>query len=283
MATEEQKAMITRGIIGSAILIHRQYLPLMVQERFGHSVYDYDTQQMKNGQFRRLMKFVSALLMSNRYAATASGVGMAAALSAGPLGMVISGGLMYYMSANKQKKGGETSMKDVINKTFNDFSTREANMESQMNRYAFKQIGYELALFHLLVNTAASMICFYADDHKKDKIANMLAYWMRGFQWESYTPYRFNDIFQNFKSPSAALSMIDRISTFFNMANESLVEDSMMWLLNLCGLPFYDKDYDSQIKRGTYKGHSRAFRDFMKMTPGKNIYEQYVDSRAKRT
>ena len=283
MATEEQKAMITRGIIGSAILIHRQYLPLMVQERFGHSVYDYDTQQMKNGQFRRLMKFVSALLMSNRYAATASGVGMAAALSAGPLGMVISGGLMYYMSANKQKKGGETSMKDVINKTFNDFSTREANMESQMNRYAFKQIGYELALFHLLVNTAASMICFYADDHKKNKIANMLAYWMRGFQWESYTPYRFNDIFQNFKSPSAALSMIDRISTFFNMANESLVEDSMMWLLNLCGLPFYDKDYDSQIKRGTYKGHSRAFRDFMKMTPGKNIYEQYVDSRAKRT
>ena len=151
-----------------------------------------------------------------------------------------------------------------------------------MNKYAFKQIAYELALFHLVVNTVANMICFYADDHDDDKLIQALAYWMRGFQWEAFTPYRLNDIFQNFKSPSAALSMVDRISTFFNMANTSLVEDPIIWFMSLCGSTIFDQDYNSKIKRGTYKHKSKVFRDTMKATPLKNTYEQVVDSRAKR-
>ena len=74
-------------------------------------------------------------------------------------------------------------MKEVFKKSFNDFSTREATIESQMNRYAFKQIAWELTLFNILVSTVANMICFYADDHKDDKLIQAIAYWMRGFQW----------------------------------------------------------------------------------------------------
>ena len=283
MATEEQKSLISRGIIGSFILIHRQYLPLMVQERVGNTIYDYDTQQMKNGQFRRLANFVQSLLLSNKYASAAAGAGIASALSLGPVGAIIGAASMYGYAKYKQKNGGDKSMKDVFKKSFNDFSTREANIESQMNRYAFKQIAWELTLFNILVSTVANMICFYADDHKDDKLIQAIAYWMRGFQWEAFTPYRLNDIFQNFKSPSAALSMVDRIATFFNMTNTSLVDHPISWIMNLCGLPIFDKQYDETIKRGTYKGHSREFRDAIKMTPLKNIYEQTIDSRAKRT
>lgn len=45
MATETQKAAITTGWVGSAILTHRQYLPLMLQDRlFGEMVWDMDMQ-----------------------------------------------------------------------------------------------------------------------------------------------------------------------------------------------------------------------------------------------
>ena len=43
VATTTQKAAITSTFIGSCILMHRQYLPLMLQERFGKTYYDLDT------------------------------------------------------------------------------------------------------------------------------------------------------------------------------------------------------------------------------------------------
>lgn len=53
MATETQKAAITTGWVGSAILTHRQYLPLLLQDRlFGEMVWDMDMQQYQGGVFR---------------------------------------------------------------------------------------------------------------------------------------------------------------------------------------------------------------------------------------
>nr|DAU12146.1 MAG TPA: hypothetical protein [Caudoviricetes sp.] len=43
MPTETQRAAVTQSWIGSFILIHRQFLPMIIQERFGERVYDYDT------------------------------------------------------------------------------------------------------------------------------------------------------------------------------------------------------------------------------------------------
>jgi len=44
MATETQKAAITTNFLGAAVLTHRQYLPLMLTERFGEMTWDMDTQ-----------------------------------------------------------------------------------------------------------------------------------------------------------------------------------------------------------------------------------------------
>jgi len=43
VATETQKAAISTSILGAATLVHRQYLPLQLQDRFGKTVYDMDT------------------------------------------------------------------------------------------------------------------------------------------------------------------------------------------------------------------------------------------------
>lgn len=54
IATRLQKAMMTRNAIGAFVLIHRQYIPLMLSKIFGKRVYDYDTHEYKNGQFRTM-------------------------------------------------------------------------------------------------------------------------------------------------------------------------------------------------------------------------------------
>lgn len=62
MATETQKALATTSIIGSLILIHRQYFPLMLQNRFGNLVYDEDTGQYTQGIYRTVWDGLRLLL-----------------------------------------------------------------------------------------------------------------------------------------------------------------------------------------------------------------------------
>jgi hypothetical protein len=58
MATDLQRAAITQSVLGALVLIHKQYLPLIIQRYFGKRVYDYDTHQYKNGVFRTLFNIV---------------------------------------------------------------------------------------------------------------------------------------------------------------------------------------------------------------------------------
>ena len=73
MATEEQKGMITQNIIGSLVLIHRQYLPLQWIESFGAPVYDMDMQTYKGGRFHVMYKYIKELAMQSTF--NAVGVG----------------------------------------------------------------------------------------------------------------------------------------------------------------------------------------------------------------
>jgi len=49
MATRLQKAMMTRNALGAFVLIHRQYIPLMLQQTWGKRVYDFDAEEYKGG------------------------------------------------------------------------------------------------------------------------------------------------------------------------------------------------------------------------------------------
>lgn len=69
---------------------------------------------------------------------------------------------------------------------------------------------FEILLYNALIAPAVSIFCKYADD-SDDWWIQMLAYWFRAFQWESYTAYRLDDLFNNIRSVTAAESVIDGV------------------------------------------------------------------------
>ena len=289
MATEKQKGTITRGILGSMILIHRQYLPLMLQERFGETVYDYDTHMYGGGQFRSVLNFMYCLASRNKYIAAATGVALGSILPFGAVGSAIAGISMFLNSMYKQnlrKKSGveQESLKAVFNHYFNDFSTQQSTAKSQANRYAFKQIGIECAAYFTMLQTFVNLLCFYADDPRRKKwyLLQALAYWARGVQWEAGTPYRMKEIFDAMKSPSAALSSVDRLSAFMNMYSDSIFDIPLIWIASLFDSTSNELQYKKTVTKGVYKGKPTWFKNTMRLTPYKNIYEQVEGSREKR-
>jgi hypothetical protein len=66
-------------------------MPLVIQERFGPRVYDYDTQQYKNGQFRTVFQVIRDLAFNNVILGTGASAAMGAAFF-GPFGLL--GGLL---------------------------------------------------------------------------------------------------------------------------------------------------------------------------------------------
>ena len=79
MATRLQKAMMTRSFLGAFVLIHRQYIPLMLAQTWGKRIYDFDAREYKNAQFRTLFKYCGNVAASNSLAAVGAGafVGLA--------------------------------------------------------------------------------------------------------------------------------------------------------------------------------------------------------------
>lgn len=61
MATDTQRALGMRTILISAALIHRQFLPLMLSERYGNTVYDVDTQYLENGLYRNVWNYIGSM------------------------------------------------------------------------------------------------------------------------------------------------------------------------------------------------------------------------------
>jgi hypothetical protein len=88
MATEEQKGMITQSILGSLILIHRQYLPLQWVESFAAPVYDMDMQTYKGGRFHVMYKYIKELAMQSTKNFTTIGAILGTYLGLGTTGVI---------------------------------------------------------------------------------------------------------------------------------------------------------------------------------------------------
>lgn len=66
--TPAQKAFITFNCAGALIMMHRQYFPVMIQQRFGATVYDFDTQAYQIGVFRALLDIIGKPVMDGHRA-----------------------------------------------------------------------------------------------------------------------------------------------------------------------------------------------------------------------
>jgi hypothetical protein len=121
MATRLQKALMTRNFLGAFVLIHRQYIPLMLQQTWGKRVYDFDAEEYKGGQFRTLFNYCRNLWASNALAAAGAGAfvglafgGFSPVFLAGCGTISLATSLVYNIKHRKDRK----SLKNVNNEFF---------------------------------------------------------------------------------------------------------------------------------------------------------------------
>lgn len=304
MATESQKAAITTNALGAAILVHRQYFPLMLQERLGDTVWDNSTQQFKGGSFRAGWQLLNVLskgysdemnlqnFQPNRKKSILTGLATGAAIGSfipvgGPLIGVAIGAAMGALLGSRAKTSRS------LQKFLYDNSSESQARLCRFRRQQLKRLATEIALYKLVVVPAVAIICAYADSNDDNKLLQLLAYISIRTQWEVFTPYRLDDALNNFKSVSAQTGTLDAIE---NVAT-SLPEYALYSLMPQGSL--YDtflggslNNYDPSIQRGIYSDYNipftgiewnKATRDIFKATPFHHAYEQFLDSKSKRS
>lgn len=289
MATDLQRAAITQSVLGALVLIHKQYLPLIIQRYFGKRVYDYDTHQYKNGVFRTLFNLVGQLMQNNLIAGIGAGVFTGSAFG-GFIGATIGGaaaiGVRAY-GAYQHRRGKESkSVKQIFNEAFNDFSTKKSTAMSYANRFNMKEVAATVIGYRLIVQPLVGLVCSIADDDDDDKWwLQLLAYAMRAFEWEYYTAFRTDDMLNNVKSPTAATSVIDALESLGGSITNTispqgnfLFDPSQTW--DDWEDIFGGSDYT--IQSGAYEDWQPWQRDVVKGTAFHNLYEQLKNSKAKR-
>lgn len=293
MLTAMQKAALSQNILFNIIMIHRNYLIPMFNRYFGEQVYDYNTRQYKNGEFRTLFKFVLELSQNNLMAGMASGAFTGASFGGG-LGAVIGAavGASIY-SYNRFKNGkSQKSLKQILNENFNTFDTDKNAAMSYYRRYQLYHVAATVFAYQFLISPLVGLIASLADEDDDNLFwLQYLAYISRATQWETYTPFRGDDLLNNVRSATAMESILDVADLLSSsMFGHKEIAWNINWLLEL--LLTQDKenqedgkvidDGDTIIKRGSYKGYPKWFRTILKSTSARNIFEQYTNSKAKR-
>lgn len=275
MATKTQKAAITQNVLGAAVLTHRQYLPLMIQERFSNTVFDYDMSMYKNGQHRLFFNYCTALMSTSPVIGGALGASLAYAIlrSTPYIGNYISlfgaAAGIYYSYYSRKNKSNE-SFSQINQRFFNDNSSETSRLKSHYNKKMLKQIFLELLTYNIL-SAFVKWVCGKADKDKDEWWLQFTALCLRQFEWEAYTPYRFDDIFNNIKSVGAITGTIDYIQSSVGGILSLGLELFPILLNTLAG----NEEKDSKtIRSGVYQYWKKENKDLMKAVPIHNWYEQ---------
>ena len=284
MATPLQRAAITKSWIGCFVMIHKQFLPLILQRAFGKRVYDYDMEQYKNHVFGTVFEYVYQVALNNLFAGI--GLGSVLGLAFGN-GLFIAGGastgaIINMIGRYRRSKSGQKakSIQEINDEFFSNYSDRKSTMISNANRYNFREFMIKVASYHIIA-LLVSMLCAKADDDD-DKLLDFLAYIARAFQWESYTEFRLDDMLNTTKSPSPATGSIDATQSAINTIVNTISPQGN-FLDFLSSFDGYDDEEDDIIYTpGAYEGWHKLQRDIFKATPYHNFIEQIYDSDKKR-
>ena len=245
MATRLQKAMMTRNFLGAFVLIHRQYIPLMLQQTWGKRVYDFDAEEYKGAQFRTLFNYVRNVACANALSSIGAGafVGLAfGGFAPVPIIFCSALSLAYSLQHKIRHRGDKKSLKDVnkeffgtgIGSVLNPFGAKFSSIkegQSQVdhdneiaNAYQIRQTFYEVMLINFMIAPVANFLAAAADNVDKDDdrwkwlLLQSLAYWARAVQFETNSKYNLIDILNNVKSATAATAVTDSylagLSTF---------------------------------------------------------------------
>lgn len=254
MQSETQKSAITSNILGAFVLMHRQYLPVMLQERFGHSVWDNSTQQITGGIFRSAINpNTIKSILSAMWGASID---------------MFTANQNYYDSFNSRYyKDAETPM-DILKKRY--------------NMYKLKQVSTEMIAIYVILTPLVHLLERYINDNDDDnKLLNLLLYVQYRSLWESQTPYLFSDLSNNVKTVTAGTSGTDKLQNLIESTSRTYFPFIFDNLLDTFLPDSKKKKFNKEVQRGSYKGWLKVQRDLFKLTPFHNVYEQYYDSKSK--
>lgn len=297
MATEEQKGMITQNIIGSLVLIHRQYLPLQWIESFAEPVYDMDMETYKGGRFHVMYKYLKELATQSTGKFASIGALLGAYVGLGTTGLIpaalIGTGIGVIGGKLTKKYHQHKSIKQVNKEFFNDTSSEKSMLLSRHRQRVRNQVLAEVAMCKVL-QILVSMFCNFMDtpDKKDQKAMQFLALVLRQLEWETYSPYRGDDTLSSLKTASPVTGTSDDIQNGFSLAENYTAymfsnltgtgtATSPLGLLNTMFLA-PEQDIFRTMRSGPYEGDAYWEKVLYKLTPWSNTYEQYKDSKGKR-
>lgn len=271
MATRLQKALMTRNWLGALVLIHRQYIPLMLQQTWGKRVYDFDAEEYKGGQFRTLFNYVRNVACANVLSSVGAGAFVGLAFGGfAPVPIIACSvlSLAYSLQHKIRNRKDKKSIKEVNKEFFgtglgsvlNPFGIKFASVKEGQtqvqhdneiaNAYQIRQTFYEVMLINFVIAPVANLLAACADNVDKDDerwkwlLLQTLAYWARATQFETNSKYNLVDILNNVKSATAATSVTDAALAFTSGVGTSL-------FLSTLG---FGRNYGSEsIIFGTYK------------------------------
>lgn len=258
-----QRAAFMTGMIGQAIMMHKQYLQPLVQQYFGAKQYNLEMQQYTYGGIRAI-----ADLLVNPYK---DGIQAVRILNRD------SGDISKVSTKARTKafiKGVKSGMKSQIAETFAD----------PINRQAIKRVLAEVAIYNLLISPLVSLLLHKADDDKDNKLLQLVAYIAISFRWESFNQYRFGDMLNTMKSPTAMTSVWDGLNVFADSFNSYKTPENSLWSVfsNVKQVVSDNEEDNDIIQTGAYENWTKKERALIKLTPFKNLKEQWDNSYAKR-
>lgn len=290
MATALQRNALTQNIIGALVQMHRQYLPLMLQEAYGKQVMDYDTQRYKNSQLRTVWSLTTDLMCGNMLAGMIAG-GFTGYALGGPLGSIAGIGAaiptrIAYKIRHSKAQQKELGYKKVLRKYLRNFDTRDDSHKTYANRASIAKTMIEVLLFNMVLQPAITTLCKAYDDDDEWYI-QFLLYCLRAFSWEAYTKYRTAELFNNIKSATGASSITDGLVEFFSNSSEILartISDPRNNAIEpLTGT--IDTEFSllgDEVQSGAYENWYKLPKTGFKLTPWHNTFEQLKDPKAKR-
>lgn len=267
VATGLQRASIQQSWIGMFMMIHRQYLPLMLQERWGQNVYDYDMQEYKGGTFRITLQYLRELAY-NTLIPGMIGTGAFGYVFLGPWGIALSG-VAAAMRVYGKSKGKNKSFKQINKEFFKNFKDQKSTIKSVENEFAVKQVMYENLMYSIMSLLVVQPLCTWADDDKDSLLLQSIAYWLRASQFEITGPYNLEDLMSTIKSPTASTSVLDKINSFTHSTTDYMLENL------LYNLSLIDEEPNDVVgKNSAYTGWNKVQKSVMQLTPYHNEYEQ---------
>lgn len=258
-----QKAAFMTGMAGQALMMHKQYLQPLIQQYFGAKQYNLEMQQYTYGGIRAIADFlinpykdgIQAIRLLNKEAINISDISSSQKIKAFFSGM---------------KHG----LKAQIAETFAD----------PINRQAIKRVFAEVMIYNLLISPLVSLLLHKADDDRDNKLLQLVAYIAISFRWESFNQYRFGDMLNTMKSPTAMTSVWDGLNVFADSFNSYKTPENSLWNMfsNVKSIVSDSEENNEIVQTGAYEGWTKKERALIKLTPFKNLKEQWDNSYAKR-